>query len=74
MGKLRVIVSSGDICIQWDTAEEEAVKEAERLFEEARRCGATAIELRPDGTGQVVDKLNPKTDTIMVPRIAGGHQ
>lgn len=81
MGKLRVMSSSGDRTVTWDrklaeTGDPEAqaaVKEAERIFEEQRRRGATAFRTSRDAPSRRLERFDPDLDQIVVvPRVVGG--
>ncbi len=81
MGMLRVLAPEGDRSAVWDRGQAEAgnpealdaVREAERIFEEQRSRGATAFRVRPDAPAQRLDRFDPEADQIiMVPRIQGG--
>lgn len=81
MGTLRVLSRQGDYNVTWDEKQVEAgslealeaIREAERIFEEQRRSGATPFLV---ATGALVKKLkrfDPKAEQIiMVPRVVGG--
>ncbi len=81
MGKLRVLSVMGDRTVEWDEKQAEtgdpealaAVQEAERIFEEQCRRGATAFRVQPDAPARKLDRLDPKADQIvMVPPVRGG--
>ncbi|HZK66176.1 MAG TPA: hypothetical protein VFD42_01350 [Chloroflexota bacterium] len=81
MATLRVLSVAGDRAVSWDkkgaeTGDAEAqaaVREAERIFEEERRRGATAFRLLPGRPATRVDSFDPEADQIiMVPRVQGG--
>lgn len=81
MGKLRVLSIKGDRTVTWDqkqaqTGDQEAlaaVREAERIFEEQLRRGATAFRVAPDGPAVRLDRFDPEADEIVaVPRVVGG--
>jgi hypothetical protein len=81
MGKMRVLTSLGDETVVWDKelAEAgdpealEAVREAERIFEEKCRKGATAFWLSRDAPVRRMDRFDPEAEqVVLVPRVVGG--
>ncbi len=81
MGKLRVMSPNGDRTVVWDQKQAEvgdpealaAVREAERIFEEQRRQGATAFRVAPDAPVQRLDRFDPEANQIVtVPQVVGG--
>jgi hypothetical protein len=81
MGKLRIMSSQGDHTVVWDDERVkagdldavEAVREAERLFEEQCRKGATAFRVSPDVPAKKLERFDPEaTQIILVPRVMGG--
>jgi hypothetical protein len=81
MGVLRVLSHHGDDRVAWDhtaavAGDPEAVaavKEAERIFEEQRQRGATAVKVATDRPAQRIEKFDPEAEQIlMVPRVVGG--
>ena len=81
MGVLRVMTAGGDRSAKWDRARADAgdpealaaVREAERLFVEARARGATAFRVAPGSLAERLDRFDPEADQIVVvPQVAGG--
>ncbi len=81
MGKLRVMFSRGDRAVVWDQKRAEsgdsealaAVREAERIFAEQLRRGATGFRVAPDAPAERLDRFDPQADQIVtVPRVVGG--
>lgn len=81
MGRLRVTSTLGDQTIAWDQRRAEtgdpeaqaAAREAERIFEEQLRRGATAFIVATDATARRLDRFDPEADQIVtVPRVVGG--
>ena len=81
MGKLRVLSVKGDRTVEWDQKLAEtgdleaqaAVREAERIFEEELRKGATAFQVEPNAPARRLDRFDPEAHQIVtVPRVAGG--
>jgi len=82
MAKMRILSSLGDSVVEWDTEKategdveaQKAVKEAERIFKEARSRGATAFKVdAPDKPAERIDKFDKNAEQIIVvPRVAGG--
>jgi hypothetical protein len=81
MGMLRVLSRSGDDKYSWSTEGVavgdpealDAVREAERIFEEQRSRGATAIRVSPDRPAERLDTFDPLAEQIvMIPRVIGG--
>lgn len=80
---MRILSARGDDTVTWhpgrvavgDLEAIEAVKEAERLFNEARTKGATAFVVHPE-TGEraeMIGSFDPSVQQmIVVPRVAGG--
>jgi hypothetical protein len=71
----------GDDRIVWDsskagTTDPEAVaaiKEAERIFNDARQHGATAFKVEPGKAVERIEKFDPTAEQIvLVPRVIGG--
>ncbi len=81
MGILRVMTAGGDRSVKWDrqraeagdTEAQSAIREAERLFEEARARGATAFRVAPGSPTERLDRFDPEAEQIVVvPQVAGG--
>jgi hypothetical protein len=81
MSVLRVLSRSGDDRYGWDRSavaigDEEAVaavKEAERIFQEQRARGATAVRVTPGKPAERIEQFDPEADEIvLVPRVIGG--
>lgn len=81
MSVLHVLSRQGDVRVEWDPKKAEigdpealaAIAEAERILEEARRTGATAFTVRPDGQTQVMEGFDRTAEkVVVVPRIVGG--
>lgn len=81
MGKLRIMSTQGDRTVEWgnapvDAADQEgleAVREAERIFREELRKGATAFRVIPGTPAKRLERFDPDAEQIvMVPRVAGG--
>jgi hypothetical protein len=82
MSTLRVLSSLGDKAYVWDparvtTGDPEAVaavREAERIFADARAAGATAFRLAPGRVAERLEEFAPDAEQIViVPRISGGR-
>lgn len=81
MGMLRVMSRRGDDRIIWDTQKVEtqdsealaAIREAERIFTEERKKGATAFRVEDGKTVERIDKFDRTAEQIvLVPRVVGG--
>jgi transcription elongation factor GreA len=81
MAKLRILSARGDTVVEWDPSRAEvgdsearsAVREAERIFEEARRRGATAFKVEAGRPAERLDLFDPRAEeVVIVPRVAGG--
>ncbi|GHO87985.1 hypothetical protein KSZ_59910 [Dictyobacter formicarum] len=81
MGMLRVMSRRGDDRIIWDAQKVEAqdaeavaaIKEAERIFTEERKKGATAFKVEQGKTVERIDKFDRTAEQIvLVPRVVGG--
>jgi hypothetical protein len=71
----------GDECATWDLPKAEtgdpeavaAVREAERIFEEARARGATAYKIDTERSIERMERFDKTAEQIvMVPRVVGG--
>jgi len=81
MGMLRVVSHHGDDRIAWDTARValgdgealDAIREAERMFQQQRERGATAIKVEKNQPPVRIDHFDPEIEQIvMLPRVVGG--
>jgi hypothetical protein len=81
MGMLRVLSRRGDDRFKWNPTAVEvgdpeavaAIKEAERIFEEQRARGATAVRVRPGQPAERIQQFDPNAEEIiMIPRVVGG--
>ncbi|MEI7554597.1 MAG: hypothetical protein HXX08_16500 [Chloroflexi bacterium] len=82
MAKMRILSHLGDTVVVYDVEKAtegdpdsiKAVKEAERIFKEARARGATAFRVdAPDKAAERIDKFDKTAEQIIVvPRVAGG--
>lgn len=72
MATIRVLDGTGHTALDYDLKEEDAVREAERIFEDARKRGATAF--RTDCSPAIkLERFDPTAEQItVVPRVAGG--
>ncbi|WP_235932602.1 hypothetical protein [Dictyobacter arantiisoli] len=78
---LRVMSRRGDDRITWDAQKVEthdpeamaAIHEAERIFMDERKKGATAFKVEPGKTVERIDKFDRTAEQIvLVPRVVGG--
>jgi len=81
MAKLRILSHQGDTTVEWDVERAEigdpealeAIKEAERIFEEQKAKGATAFKVTPSEPAKKLERFDKTAEQIvMVPRVAGG--
>ncbi len=81
MAKLRILSHQGDTTVEWDVNRAEvgdpealeAIREAERIFEEHKAKGATAFKVEAGKTAEKLDRFDQTAEQIvMVPRVAGG--
>lgn len=81
MGMLRVMSRRGDDRIVWDSSKVEtndseavaAIREAERIFNEERKRGATAFRVESGKTVERIDSFDRTAEQIViVPRVVGG--
>jgi hypothetical protein len=81
MGMLRVMSRRGDDKVAWDVAKVEvgdteaiaAVREAERIFAQARASGATAFKVETGKAPTRIEQFDRTAEQIlMVPRVVGG--
>jgi hypothetical protein len=82
MSILRILSHHGDEAYSWNatlaaTGEPEAaaaVREAERIFADARARGGTAFRLAPGQPAERMDSFAPEAEHIViVPRVSGGN-
>jgi hypothetical protein len=78
---LRVMSRRGDDKVTWDVQKVEtqdpetlaALREAERIFAEERKKGATAFRVESGKTVERIDKFDHTAEQIvLVPRVVGG--
>jgi hypothetical protein len=81
MAKLRILSHLGDTSVEYDTSKAEigdpealeAIREAERIFEEHKAKGATAFKVDQGKPAEKLERFDKTAEQIiMVPRIAGG--
>ena len=82
MPSLRILNASGDTRLSWDhdalqRGDPEAlaaVREAERIFAEARAAGGEAFRLRAGQVAERVERFAPGADddVVIIPRMVGG--
>lgn len=81
MGMLRILSRHGDERATWDLSNVAvgdpealaAVREAERIFNEARAKGATAFTVETDHSIKRMERFDQEAQQIiMVPRVVGG--
>lgn len=81
MGMLRVMSRRGDDRIIWDSNKVEAkdpeavaaIREAERIFNDARGRGATAFKVEPGKAVERIERFDPAAEQIvLIPRVVGG--
>jgi len=81
VGMLRVMSRRGDDRIIWDAKKAEvydpdavaAIREAERIFDEERKRGATAFKVEAGKTVERIDRFDRSAEQIvLVPRVVGG--
>lgn len=74
MGMLRVLCGRGDVKVEWDTEQVEAVQEAERIFRENAARGYAAFKVDDKvETAVRIDEFDPRArEIIQIPRIVGG--
>jgi len=81
MGMLRIMSPQGDNAVMWDQKQVEtgdiealeALREAERIFEEHKGKGATAFRVKPGSAAELLERFDPEADQIViVPRVQGG--
>ena len=81
MAKLRILSHQGDTIVEWDEKKAEvgdpealeAIREAERIFEEHKAKGATAFKVDPGKPAEKLERFDKTAEQIvMVPRVAGG--
>ena len=71
-GTLRTLGRKGDEVVTWDTEVEEAVKEAERIFEEKTDLGYAAFQVE-NKVGERIKLFYKEAEEIMlIPPMQGG--
>lgn len=78
---MRILSHQGDTTVEWDVERAEvgdpealdAIREAERIFEEQKAKGATAFKVTPGEPAKRLERFDKTAEQIvMVPRVAGG--
>jgi hypothetical protein len=78
---LRILNGSGDTSVTWDPERlaasdpeaEAAVREAERLFAQARASGAVAFRINANEPATRLDAFDPTAkETLVIPAMVGG--
>lgn len=81
MGMLRVMSRRGDDRVLWDSARAQtndpealaAIREAERIFYEERKKGATAFKVETGKPTERIESFDRTAEQIViVPRVVGG--
>jgi hypothetical protein len=81
VGMLRIMSRRGDDRVAWDATKVDAsdpetvaaVREAERIFEEERKKGATAFKVESGKPVERIEKFDRTAEQIViVPRVVGG--
>lgn len=81
MATMRILSARGDTVVEWDEKQAEvgdrealeAVREAERIFEQQRQKGASAFIVEPGKPARRLENFDPKVEhMIVVPPVAGG--
>jgi hypothetical protein len=81
MSMLRVMSRRGDEQVTWDPQKVDAndpvaiaaIREAERIFNEERKKGATAFKVQPgEPTGRIEHFDGTAEQIIIIPRVVGG--
>jgi hypothetical protein len=73
-GELRVMDKTGDTKIVWDSANNDEVGAAQKMFDDLIKKGFAAFAVKKTGEpGKSVTEFDPEMEAlIMVPRIVGG--
>ena len=74
MGKLSIMNRTGHTTVTWDTETEDAVSEAERIFNEHKAKGYAPFIVDGDGntSGPIAKFDQDAPEILMVPNIVGG--
>ncbi len=74
MGELRVMGMEGDSKFMWDPEKEEEVKAAKEQFNNLKKKGYVAFNVKKDGEkGSVIEDFDPDAGKIiMAPKMKGG--
>lgn len=69
---MAILDRTGHTEVRWDIKDADAVKEAERIFNETRTKGYAAYQTDSATTGTLIREFNPQADIVLAPQIAGG--
>lgn len=74
MGEMRVIDTTGDLKIVWDSAKPDEVAHARATFDKMKAKGYAAFSVKKGGeAGRTLSEFDPDIEAmILVPRIVGG--
>jgi hypothetical protein len=74
IGEMRLMGTSGDTKIVWDSEQDDEVENARRTFNDLKRKGYAAFDVGAKGQkGERIQEFDPDAEKlIMVPAIAGG--
>lgn len=81
MAVLRVLNTLGDTRVSWDRARVQAgdpealaaVREAQRIFDEARARGAQAFRVRVGQPAERLERFDPLAEqVVLIPPVVGG--
>lgn len=71
--RMKVMDSSGDRSVEWNTKDAASVAAARDAFDAIQRAGGLVVKDQPNGDGGgKVDKFDPKSDLLGIPAIHGG--
>lgn len=73
-GEMRVLDTSGDLKIMWDSDQEDEVAHARATFDRMLAKGYSAFSVKKSGApGKTLSAFDPDIEAmILVPRIVGG--
>lgn len=74
VGEIRVIDTTGDTKLTWDTEKKAEVKAAQDAFDRLKAEGYISYRVKPGGgEGAIMEKFDPDAGLVILrPRIVGG--
>jgi hypothetical protein len=74
MGEIAVLDRTGDTKLVWDSAQEDEIDAARKMFDDLKKKGYAAFSVKKNGDkGEVIKKFDPEAEKIiMAPALVGG--